>query len=646
MTFPNGLDPTLTVRRLASFAPRSYDAEAHSVRAVLSSGAGVKRWFGVETLRVAPEAVDLARVGLNQVKLLDSHDAYDLSAVLGTVTDVRIENDNLTGTLNFADTEQGRAAEARVASGELTGISIGYRIDAMERIALDGETETWAVTRWELLEVSLVSVPADPRAGVRSGTHGHQPAQRSVSMEPIDTATGETPATTPAAPVQDTAAAIRAERARVADLNSRFSAARGVIRDLDETILSRAIADGTTPEALTNVLFQRMIDRTDASPTRAPAERVEIIRDETETRRVGMTEAIALRIAAANGGPRPVSNGPAAEYVGRTLVDMAAVCIGHRGAVPFDFGGREEILRRAFHTTSDFPNILTDAINRRMVASYELARPTYRQIARRSDFTDFRTHHFIAAGNFPLPVAVGEGGEIKYGTFGDKKETLAVGAYAVGLNISRQALVNDNMGQIATVLQSSGQSVALFEEKTFFTTFLTGANSDGQTLVETARQVYNTTDLTKAGTAAAITVASIAIGRASMMKQKGVTPGAAGTAAELIANVPSILLCGPDKLTEAETIVAPLAPAQASNVNPFSGKLTPLATAQLTGNVWYLFPEPSMGSNYIWGYLDGYTAPRLSVEQVWDVQGVKAKLEHDFGCGAVDYRFGYKNAGA
>jgi hypothetical protein len=30
----------------------------------------------------------------------------------------------------------------------------------------------------------------------------------------------------------------------------------------------------------------------------------------------------------------------------------------------------------------------------------------------------------------------------------------------------------------------------------------------------------------------------------------------------------------------------------------------------------------------------------------WSVQGVKVKLEHDFGVAATDFRGGYRNAGA
>jgi hypothetical protein len=83
--------------------------------------------------------------------------------------------------ISFNDTTEGRKAEGMVARGEIAGISAGYIVqeweitDAKDRV-LDPETDrispdanlTFTATKWELLECSLVSVPADPAAVIRS----------------------------------------------------------------------------------------------------------------------------------------------------------------------------------------------------------------------------------------------------------------------------------------------------------------------------------------------------------------------------------------------------------------------------------------------------------------------------------------------
>lgn len=66
-----------------------------------------------------------------------------------------------------------------VSRGELTGISAGYRVDQWLITDADGDVVeerditwndklTFTATRWQLFEASLVGVPADAVASVRS----------------------------------------------------------------------------------------------------------------------------------------------------------------------------------------------------------------------------------------------------------------------------------------------------------------------------------------------------------------------------------------------------------------------------------------------------------------------------------------------
>lgn len=653
---PDGFEPGAVVSRAAiddaaaRFAPSSYDAATRTVDAVFSAGTRISRWGVFEELAISADAIDLGRVALGQCRLLDTHNQYSLNAVLGIVESARIEGGQLIGRIRFADTEAGRNAEGMVARGELTGISVGYRVTTWSLVSLENEVEIWRADKWELLEVSLVAVPADPLASTRSAALLSQRAdahseetddmRRNVApgnpaVDPANQPAPEATRTVPApeaalaAPAADSSAAVAAERARSADILSIGTRA-GMAQDA----ISAALADGTSVE----IFRTRAFDHMAAAADRTRTDNAEIIRDETQTRMDHMVDALTVRMGGTlrdeNGAIRAIST-EARNYSRHSLAEMAAVVLNER-SMPRDASQREDVLRRAMHTTSDFPVIFETTINRVLASRYQVAQPTYRRISAQRNFKDFRPHEQVRVGDFPMLQKVSEAGEIKFGTFGDNKETVSVGAYAVQFALSRQMLVNDNIGAIDQMLGSYGDMVSAFEENTFYAMKLV-ASGLGPVLNEDNKTVFHAGHGNLAGTGTAITTDALSAGRAAMRKQKN-------QSGNLINVQPRILLVGPDKETEADKAVAVITPTDAGDVNPFSKKLEVIA-GPITGNAWELYADPSVLPVFVWGMLDGYTAPRLRIENPFGVQGVGVSLEHDFGAGAIDFRGGYRNGG-
>lgn len=471
-----------------------------------------------------------------------------------------------------------------------------------------------------------------------SAASGGVPARTATREETVmehddqaaDTATPTpAPAAGQAAPAPDPNAAVMAERGRVQRIQEMANPFIASGR-LTQAEVSEMIAGGHAPEVAAGRLMALMAAQ-EPPLARGPAARV--LRDEAETRSAAMEDALVARLSRSE----PSEAGRA--YMQHSIVDMAAERIEAR-RVPGSFGAREQILMTAFHSTTDFPALFENALNRALAARYRSAEPTYRRIARRRTYVDFRDHSTVRVGDFPeLREVNPDGGELESGTFSEAKERTRVKAFGVMVHISRAMMVNDSLDGIQQVLSDRGRSVARFEDKVFYAMMLGGSNADGPTLLETTRQVFNTTDGTKAGTAAAISIASLSLGRAAIRKRKSLD----GSDLELSA---SILLVGSDKQTEAEQIVAPITPALAGSVNPFSGQLEVVTTAKIAGNAWYLFASPEDAACFEWGLLEGYDAPRFRIEDVFGRQGTSLSLEHDFGCGAIDWRGGYKNAGA
>lgn len=413
---------------------------------------------------------------------------------------------------------------------------------------------------------------------------------------------------------------------RAADIVGIAATARAQGVEFSTEDEQTAIRSNVDPAAFRARMFDLLAARSRQTPT-SPAR---VAQDDRDVRRTAMTEALAYSL----GAPLPAAGPSAAArpFMGRSVIDIAAQSIDWRGGMVVNARQKDEILTRAGMSTSDFPIIFENAINRTLEGRYALAQPTYRSIARKQNFNDFRPHTTVKTGDFPMLQKVLESGEIKYGTFNEGKETVSAFSYAIALSITRQMLINDNIGAIADLLSSYGPTVALFEEVTFYSLAFNAALADGKT-------VFHADHANLASPGTVIDVTNVGKARAAMSKQKS-TGGN-----QLLSNAAKLLLVGPDKLTEAEMLIASITPATVATVNIFSGKLGVLDTAQITGNAWYAFADPAMGSNYRWGYLEGYEAPRVRTDEPFGTQGFKMSVEIDFGVGATDYRFGYKNPG-
>lgn len=426
-----------------------------------------------------------------------------------------------------------------------------------------------------------------------------------------------------AAPLADPQAAARAERAR-----ARAITETAMLAGLPNLAADLIAQDITADQARQQLLAIRQeTDMTTGQNRPAPGARV--TRDERETRRIGMTAALVAQITR-----RAPQAGEAEPFMQYSIAEMAAICAGIDGRLRTP-GDRDNALRMAAgHTSGDFPLILENALNRVMLERYEAAPVTYRAIARERSFNDFRPHNMLRAGDFPTLERIDPAsGEIKFGTLGEARETVTLKSYAKGIRITRQMLINDDMGLIDDIVGDIGNMVADFEEVTFYDYFETATLSDTVSVWHASRG--------NLGTAGAIGVTTIGEGRALMRKQTAVD------GSRKINLSPTILLVSPDEETAAQQLTSAIQPQEAGKVNPFSGTLQVVTSAQLAAGAWYLMADPGRpgGACFVYGYLNGAAAPRIRMDEPFGQQGIAYTVEHDFGVGAIDYRGTVKNTG-
>jgi len=678
------IDVEMTRRQVAAVVERragrtsSYDAEARTVQIVIATETpvrmpgwriGIDARYYYEILDCTPGAVDLSEVETGNCPVLDSHGRWSLQDRLGVVNRASVEGREVVLVATFGQSQAARDLEAEVAADTAPPASAGYAVSELILERYEGDVPVYRAIRWKLTEASFTPIAADTNAGTRSD-HGQHPC---IILETRAMPPENTPAAIPAAPAQTREqllagisdpslraaldglipATVVASPARAAPSITAPEAVRQRgdevlttaqafelqdqartlgVEDQVRTLLTTA---GSTRAQISEAILSAAAARQAGGGNRIPAGSGARVGDEREGVRTNMRDAIRHNLA----GTSRVDDVPegARQYMGRTPSELAMECLGER-TPPRSTADRIELLERAFHTTSDFGNIMGAGLNVRMEDTYQAAEPTYRLIAQETTFVDFRAHDVIRPGDFPSLQKINEAGEIKYGTFGDKREQVFVVPYGVQFGLSRQLLINDRWGEIDTVLNNYGIQVALFEEVTFYD-MKNQNNGLGPVLLEDNKTVFHADHGNLAAAGAAIAKASLGLGRAAMRKQKNLSGKQMGIP-------PKILLGTPDNETAAEDAITPVIVNDAVKANPFAGKLELVIGGQLSGNAWELYADRRFGSNWTWGLLDGFKAPRLKIEESFGIQGVKVKLEHDFGCGPRDFRFGYRNPGA
>ena len=124
-----------------------------------SSEYPVERAFGMEVLSHEDGAADLGRLN-DGAPLLFNH---DMDRPIGVVERAYLDKDKKKGfsRVRFSRNSFAQEILTDVKEGIMRNISVGYRIKEMEE-----RNNEFVATNWEPYEVSIVSVPADPKIGV------------------------------------------------------------------------------------------------------------------------------------------------------------------------------------------------------------------------------------------------------------------------------------------------------------------------------------------------------------------------------------------------------------------------------------------------------------------------------------------------
>ncbi|WP_308518687.1 prohead protease/major capsid protein fusion protein [uncultured Veillonella sp.] len=607
------------------------DTDSRTVELSFSSETPYGRWFGDEILCHDEECINLDRFNDGLGTVLFNHDR---DAVVGHIEKVWIEDNRGKALVRFDDDEQSETIFQKVQSGTLQGVSVGYSIkryemlDEKDSVSSNGRfkgPDTYVVTDWEPLEISIVSVPADATVGVgRSAEEIHtsiDTQEETKSMNGEEILKNEEVKSTPVETgitQEDLQKAMEQERKRTSEITALF-------RDFDVEGADEAIVMGVSVDEARAMVMDQL---------RARNKGVSVTMGEAESDKFRAAAQDAVLMAA--GIPVADAAPGAQELRGHSMVELAREALQREG-LKANFGDNMELARAAINSTSTFPAIMSNLANKSVMVGFNEAETTYQIWTGKGSNRDFKEaarYALSEAGNLEL---VPEGGQFKQDSLGEASARTKVATYGKLFSLTRQAIINDDLGLFSKIATKYGSAAKRLVNKMVY------AQLTGNVKMQDNIALFDTKHGNVAGTGEALSVKAIAKAITAMRRQKGITD-------EATLNItPKYLVVPPELEMTAYQIVNSTAAVDGVNsgvVNPYKGRFIVVSDAELTDpDAWYLVADATQHDTIDVTYLNGVETPRLETRQGFEVDGIEYKVAFDVGVDAIDFRGLYKNAG-
>lgn len=613
----------------AEVAPTSWDPADGSLGVIAYAGAVVDRmdWMTGErysmVLDVTPEAVDLSRFDTGAAPLIDSHWPEEVREyVLGTVIpgSCAIADGKLTCRVKLSVDPAKAGVVADMAAGVIRNFSVGFDILAKEVTeATPTAPRSVRVTRWQPFELSAVAVAADP--GAQSF------AKEGKTMELVTT---PAPALDADKLRQEGAAA---ERERLAAID-----AAGKATKVPANLIDKAKADGISADAARAQFIAHLADEGNKTAT-APGLRIEVGPTASEKLHAG---AVDYLLHKANPGKAAFAlTNEAQRFRGRRAADVARMYLAAKG-VDVDGWNDRKALEKAFfaHSTSDFPDLLGDAIGKSLLAAYAELPKQYLPFCAQVAMPGLYDLKPIVMSGVSQLDDVAEGADYPEVALTESQETISSVKGGQIIAVTMEALLKDNLDAFSR-LPAAQAAAAVRRENLKIAALFSPNTNHGSTMAD-GIAVFNAShsNLIASG-GAAPSATTLDATELLIANQTGLDGEKLGLEGAVIV-VPRALL------NTAEQLFSPrYVPTSASGV--VSDRQARMALAGFnylsSAKIWYVFANPNIAPAILFGYPDNADPLSLSIEESFKNDTRKYKATHWFACGWADHRGAAMNPG-
>ncbi len=571
----------------------------------------------VEILSHAPGAIDTSLLD----SLLVEH---DLKLVVGGVRNHKIDGRQMATQMHIDEAAKlptGISVRSAVKQRYLRSVSIGYTY-SMKDVTVNRATRTVTVHKWQARELSLTPVGKDQRARFRSFSDFTNPANPAdkpqEAIMPEEIKPGDKPA------IDETARAKEIADARQsAVVASQRSADVVRITKLAESYdlkASEYLDEKKFPD-VDKAIDGMIAEKATRSATQVKANIGGAIATVNEEA-VDKARSAAVDSMALLGGFMDAQGLTKAE-TGFTMLDIAKRHAKRCGLDPSDWSKLDTAqyilakrvpgARSANVTSSNFNNVvLGNYMDKEVLNGFNnfASSVTYQKWTRRKLVADFKTFGIGALDSGNL-ISTAENLPFQELTKAEGYFTGALGLYGATISLSFQALVNDDLGEFAAMLNRAGAIAQRTIDKNVYDVLNAGP----------------WTDNTSSGVAGLATAAGMGVLRAAFDNKLG-------PAGVKIANTPRFVLVPSCLRTQALQLTTQVqAYPTVTNTNTdletvVTPHLTQAGTA--TQSTVYMAGDPRFVDTVVVAMLQGMETPQVAEYDAGAVAARKWKIMQAF----------------
>lgn len=574
--------------------------------------------------------VDLAGMQTSDVvPILYAHSTYSIDDIVGQTDKINADK-TLTATGSvMGSSETVKSMLGLAKNGFKFQLSIGNtptktrEVPEGEEVEVNGQTISGPFTLISesiLDEISILPLGADKSTSAVIAAQ-HEEKERKMNKEDK-----------PAPTAEEIRAAAVAEESRIRDVRSIAKdhpeiAASAVKDGWDVTKTELAVKDATIKAQAAEIAAHKIQDERPNVPGINSGATPKMTATAIEA-------ATAIRAGLKNAekayGPDTIEAASALEI--NSMTDLVRHCLAASGKqLTATRHQTKEFLHAAFSTAS-ISNVLSNVANKFIRQGFGTVEETWRQVSSVRSVVDFKANTGVRLVMSNLLQGLAPTGEIQHGSLSDETRSIQADTKALMIAISRQDIINDDLGVLTDVPIKLGFAAA----RTFNTDFWAAFTAALATAFPTDDSLGNYHNV-------ALSLANLALAEQKFM-------GLADSDGNPIGADASVLLVGSANSVLARELFLSTnligGTSKSTGGNPFVGRYTPAATRYITGAGWALVANPMAVPMMEAAFLNGRQEPWVETADTdFNTLGIQMRCWYDYGVAFAEPKAAVYSAG-